>query len=163
MEAPEVHILTKQSWQLFGTLTFLDEEMSTRRRFNMFFAWLRQSAKQFRVYFPSLPWCLRVEDGEITGRRHFHFLLAGFPAHSLHKTTRFRLMHKWEGLGGGMARIRKFNPSLTGVGYITKCLSEPDGGDLYELNKFGLKSCELTLSKALLLNARRACDRRRLC
>lgn len=62
-------------------------------------------------------------------------------------------MHKWEGLGGGMARIRKFNPSLTGVDYITKCLSEPDGGDLYELGKFGLKSCELTLSKPLLGNA----------
>jgi hypothetical protein len=55
--------------------------MSTARRFNMFFAWLRQSAKQFRVYFPDLPWCLRVEDGELTGRRHFHFLVAGFPAH----------------------------------------------------------------------------------
>jgi hypothetical protein len=41
MEAPEVHILIKQSWQLFGTFTFRQEEMSTGRRFNMFFAWLR--------------------------------------------------------------------------------------------------------------------------
>ena len=57
----------------------------------------------------------------------------------------------------------KFNSALTGVSYITKCLSESDGGDLYELDKFGLKSCELTLSKALLINAKRACDRRRLC
>jgi hypothetical protein len=52
MEAPEVHILIQQSWQLFGTFIFRDEVMSTARRFNMFFAWLRQSAKQFRVYFP---------------------------------------------------------------------------------------------------------------
>jgi hypothetical protein len=52
MEAPEVHILIQQSWQLFGTFTFKDDVMSTARRFNMFFAWLRQSAKQFRVYFP---------------------------------------------------------------------------------------------------------------
>ena len=163
MEVPEVHILTKQSWQLFGTFTFRQEEMSTARRFNMFFAWLRQSAKQFRVYFPRLPWCLRMEDGEMTGRRHFHFLLAGFPAHSIHQTTRFWMMHKWEEIGGGMARVRKFDPSLTGVDYVTKCLSGPDGGDLYELDKFGLKSCELTLSKALLINAKRACDKRRLC
>jgi hypothetical protein len=28
-------------------------------------------------------------------------------------------------------------------------------------DKFGLKSCELTLSKTLLTNAKRACDRRR--
>jgi hypothetical protein len=41
MEAPEVHILIKQSWQLFGTFTFRQEEMSTGRPFNMFFAWLR--------------------------------------------------------------------------------------------------------------------------
>jgi hypothetical protein len=163
VEAPEVHILTKQSWQLFGTFTFKEEEMSTARRFNMFFAWLRQAAKQFRVYFPGLPWCLRMEDGEMAGRRHFHFLLAGFPAHSIRKTARFWMMHKWEELGGGMARIRKFDPSLTGVDYVTKCLSGPDGGDLYELDKFGLKSCELTLSKALLVNAKRACDKRRLC
>jgi hypothetical protein len=29
MEAPEVHILIQQSWQLFGTFTFKDEVMST--------------------------------------------------------------------------------------------------------------------------------------
>lgn len=163
MEAPEVHILIRQSWQLFGTFTFKDDVMSTARRFNMFFAWLRQSAKQFRVYFPDLPWCLRMEDGEITDRRHFHFLIAGFPAHTIHLTTCYWMAHKWEELGGGMARMRQFNPALTGVDYITKCLSGADGGDLYEFDKFGLKSCELTLSKALLRNAKRACDRRRRC
>jgi len=36
------------------------------------------------------------------------------------------------------------------VDYITERLSEPGKGDLYEFDKFGLKSCELTLSKALL-------------
>src|SRR5262245_65986816 len=53
VEAPAVHILIQQSWQLFGTFTFKDHEMSIARRFNMFFAWLIQSAKQFRVYFPA--------------------------------------------------------------------------------------------------------------
>jgi len=110
MEAPEVHILIQQSWQLFGTFTFKDDVMSTARRFNMFFAWLRQSAKQFRVYFPDLPWCLRMEDGEMLNRRHFDFLIAGFPAQSIHLATRCWMAHKWEELGGGMARIRKFNP-----------------------------------------------------
>ena len=62
-----------------------------------------------------------------------------------------------------MARNRQFNPALTGVDYITKCLSEPDSGDVYEFDKFGLKSCELALSKARLRNAKRACDRRRRC
>ena len=129
----------------------------------MFFAWLRIAAKQFRVYFPDLPWCLRIEDGEKTGRRHLHCLLAGFPPGVIHKTTCFWLMHQWEELGGGMARMRPFDPSLTGVDYIVKCLHGTFGGDLYELDKFGLESCELTLSKALLLNAKRACDKRRLC
>ena len=110
MEASEVHILIQQSWQLFGTFTFKDDVLSTARRFNMFFASLRQSAKQFRLYFPGLPWCLRMEDGELTGRRHFHFLLAGFHAQSIHFTTCYWMTHKWEELGGGMARVRQFNP-----------------------------------------------------
>jgi hypothetical protein len=38
MEAPEVHTLIQQSWQLFGTFTLKDDVMSTARRFNMFFA-----------------------------------------------------------------------------------------------------------------------------
>jgi hypothetical protein len=104
-----------------------------------------------------------MEDGEMTNRRHFHFLIAGFPAQSIHATTCYWMAHKWKELGGGMARIRKFNPALTSVGYITECLSEAGNGDLYEFDKFGLKSCELTLSKALLRNAKRACDRRRRC
>jgi hypothetical protein len=62
-----------------------------------------------------------------------------------------------------MARIRTYNPALTGLGYITECLSEQNGGDLYELDNFGLKSCELTLSRALLRKAKRACDRRHRC
>lgn len=139
MEAPEMFILQRQAWQMFGTLTFKEEVMSNARRLCMVFAWLRQSAKKFRLFFPHLPWCLRMENGEMTGRRHFHFLLAGMPAAAIHKTTFFWLMHKWEKLGGGMARIRRFDPSLTGLDYITKCMSRPDGGDLYEFEKFRAK------------------------
>jgi len=103
-----------------------------------------------------------MEDGELTGRRHFHFLIAGFSTQSIDLTTCYWMAHNWEELGGGMVRIWQFNPALTGVGYITKCLSGPDGGNLYEFDKFGLKSCELRLSKALR-NAKPACDRRRRC
>src|SRR5215471_12426775 len=73
-----------------------------------------------------------------------------------------RLHHKWL-VTSHVSLITTSNAftkqALTGLGYITKCLSGPDGGDLDEFDKFGLKSCELTLSKALLRSAKRACDR----
>jgi hypothetical protein len=163
MEAPEVHILIQQSWQLFGTFIFRDEVMVDSSALQYVLCLAETISQAVSGLLPSLPWCLRVEDGELTGRRHFHFLIAGFPAHSIHRTTRYWMSHKWEELGGGMARIRTYNPALTGLGYITECLSEQNGGDLYELDNFGLKSRELTLSKALLRKAKRACDRRQRC
>jgi len=73
-------------------------------------------------------------------------------------SARFAMMHNWENLGGGMARVRQFNQRLSGVGYVTKCLELQlghFGGDVYELQKFGSLSCQLTLSNSLLHAARR--------
>jgi hypothetical protein len=46
-----------------------------------------------------------------------------------------------------------FNPQLNGVDYLTKCLGYPlpdlNGADCYESAKFGSRSCDLMLSKAV--------------
>src|ERR1700722_6641008 len=74
--------------------------------------WQRRTARDFRCYFPALPWCLRQERGEMTGRRHCHFLLTGLPAHAVSVKTCMTLKIRWEQLGGGFARVSEFNPAL---------------------------------------------------
>ena len=149
MEKPDVHLLMGINWQLFGSLTFKQERLPERVRLSMFFAFARTLCKWHRVYFPELVWCLRQEFGEIGGRRHFHCLIAGLPRHVVHVPTCMALKALWEQVGGGMARISEFDPTLNGEGYLLKCLGVPsDLGDLYESTKFG-GDCELMLSKSV--------------
>ena len=165
METPEIHLLIQVRWQFFGSLTFKQERLPERVRLSMLFATLRAAAAEFRVYFPRLPWCLRQERGEQFGRRHFHFLLAGLPRHAVNPSTCFFLMAQWERIGGGMARVTVFDPTLNGAGYVLKCLgNSPDLGDIYESSKFGGRQCELMLSDGAqaLLRARLNETERRL-
>ncbi len=63
MENADVYVLSKLRWQFFGSLTFRSERLPERVRTSMFFALIRKAARDFRVYFPTLPWCLRLERG----------------------------------------------------------------------------------------------------
>jgi hypothetical protein len=153
METPEIHILSKIDWQFFGTLTFKSERLPERVRLALYFALLRRVAAEFRVHFPRLLWCLRQEQGEQFGRRHFHYLLAGLPASGVSKTTCFFQMSIWEKLGGGMARVSEFDPRLNGEAYILKCLGCADPGDFYESAKFG-GHCQLMLLDSVYRVAR---------
>ena len=163
MESPDIHELRLIDWQFFGTLTFKSERLPERVRLSVYFAMMRKVAKQFRVFFPHLLWCLRLEKGEGTGRAHFHYLLAGLPRQAVTITSCFIQMNAWEQAGGGMARVHRFDPRLNGAGYLLKCLGESlDGGDLYESAKFGGSHCQLMLSnaaeKVILLRSMRERD-----
>jgi hypothetical protein len=148
MEVPEVHVLNRIDWQFFGTLTFKSERLPERVRIGLFFALLREFGAKFGTKFAHLLWCLRQEQGELFGRRHFHFLLAGARVALTIPTTGFWLQDKWEKLGGGMARIRVFDSRLNAGSYILKqngfdaCI----GADVYESAKFSSKACELMLA-----------------
>lgn len=146
MEKPELYQLTRIRWQFFGSLTFRVAELPERVRLSMWFTAARKTAENFGLYFPTLPWCLRQEEGETTGRRHFHVLLGGLPSRAVTKSTNFALMAGWESVGGGMARYRIFDRTLNGVDYVCKCLGM-SGADVYESAKFGSKSSGLMLSK----------------
>ena len=74
-------------------------------------------------------------------------------------------MKIWEQLGGGMARVTIYSPSLDGVGYVLKgCEAEYQriGGDYYETQKFG-KRCDVMLSESVfrVLAGRRQIGKRR--
>lgn len=96
MESPDVYNLTRIRWQLFGTLSFLSEQCPESVRLSMWFAHCRKTCSNFRIYFPSLPWCLRQEAGEINGRRHFHYLLGGLPEEAVTLQTTFAQVSAWE-------------------------------------------------------------------
>ena len=162
---PELLALSKVEWQLFCTFTFKRERMTEATRQRMFFALLRTQAGNFGVHFKQVIWCLRVERGEATGRKHFHALIAGLPPHSIHEKTCFAFKNLWERLGGGMARVSVYSRSLAGADYILKGLEAVQSrhaGDFYELTKFG-GSCDVTLSESILrvIEGRRVIGQRR--
>jgi hypothetical protein len=161
LESPDLLMLSGEHWQFFGTLTFKRERMPERVRPSMFNAAFRQLAKTQHLHFPRLAWCRREELGDLLGRRHYHFLLTGLPARAVNISTCFFLMHAWEKIGGGMARVRLYNQGQDGLEYITKCLH---GGDAYETSKFAEGLSHLTLSDGLrrMLRARPVMGERRL-
>jgi hypothetical protein len=150
MDTPELLVLSKIDWQLFATLTFKSERLPERIRLSLFFALVREFCAEFDLKFRYLLWCLRQERGEVGGRRHFHFLVAGVRGALVNPTTCFWLMDKWEKLGGGMARIHVFDSRLNAGSYILKrCGFSSNAvslGDAYESAKFASKACELMLA-----------------
>ena len=59
---------------------------------------------------------LRAEEGERTGRFHFHYFLAGLLTRAACPTTCFFLMNLWKELRGGIALVSVFDP----IGHIQK-------------------------------------------
>jgi hypothetical protein len=162
---PELFALSLIDWQLFATLTFKSDKLADAVRLKMFFALMREQADNFGVHFKETIWCLRRENGELTGRGHLHALIAGFPKHALTTATCFAFMKIWEQHGGGMARVHLYSPLLDGVGYVLKgCELEYQraGGDFYETKKFG-GNCDVMLSESVfrVLAGRRQIGKRR--
>ena len=148
----ESHLLNRVEWDLFCTFTFKSLRLSDAVKVKMFFALMRQEAENLHVHFKRLMWCLRSERGEVTARFHFHALIAGLPSWAVSEATCFSFMRMWENLGGGMARVRVFNPLLAGVDYTLKGVDDAYwvvGGNIYELKKFGGR-CDVMLSESLI-------------
>jgi hypothetical protein len=154
---PELFSLSLVGWQLFGTLTFDNKTVnkSERIKLAMFFALLRTQAGNFGLHFKRMMWVLRRENGEATGRFHYHFLIAGLPPHVVHFATCNSTEKIWVRLGGGHARVTEYNPRLGAVDYILKrgdeivlSVATRFAADYYELMKFG-SSCDLMLSESL--------------
>jgi len=166
----EQHTAGLVPWQFFCTFTFknlagvnVNAPTYKKRAHTMFFTTLRKLAGAARLHFHSLLWVLREERGEVTGRYHLHALIAGFPEHWVNERTCLVAMQCWESAGGGHGRVRIFDASLDGVGYVLKSLemSVGSGGNLYELTKFGVFG-DVTLSKSLVGAIRKESTRGRL-
>lgn len=152
---PEGFSLAFVRWQLFVTLTLKNDGCTESLPVRMYFAWLRKVADNLKVHFKSVLWCLRLEFGEKTGRRHYHALLGGLPDYKIDRLTCFASKMLWEKVGGGFARVYVFNPGLDGVDYVLKGIEElkhqhSAGASLYEFSKFSGAS-KVMLSESVIL------------
>ena len=159
MNRGELDIITRYPfWQFFGTLTFKGGvaprlERSKGRAMGLLF----RASGLAEVPFASVVWALRPEEGEITHRGHFHYLLgsSGMP-----RTTSscFILKNLWErACKGGMSRVYLYDASLHGAEYVVKCLhsERTAAATIYEVAKFGWTKQPPELSVSLRRYAQR--------
>ena len=150
METALTYTLQRVHWQFFGTLTFKSAKLPERVRVSMFFALVRCVCRWHKVPFRKCLWALRQESGEIGGRLHFHFLIAGLPSYAVQDATSMSIKAQWERIGGGMARVRKYDSREQGLEYLLKCLSVKNAGaNLYEVSKFSHLADEVMLSHSI--------------
>src|SRR5690242_15526370 len=139
---PEKHLLDVIDWQFFCSFTFKTLKVSEAVWLKMYFAMMREQADNFGIHFFKTLWTLRKEKGELTDRPHFHALIAGLPVTAVNSATCFSFMRIWEKFGGGSARVRVYDPTLDGVGYVLKGVDAAftnAGANWYELGKFGMR------------------------
>ena len=150
METALTYTLQRVHWQFFGSLTFKSAKLPERVRITMFFAFVRCLCRWHKVPFRKCLWALRQEPGEITGRLHFHFLIAGLPLYAVQVATAMSIKAQWQELGGGMARVRKFDSREQGLEYLLKDLNVTNAGaNLYEVTKFSYSADEVMLSNSI--------------
>jgi len=58
------------------------------------------------------------------------------------------LEHEWAASGGGFSKVDEFGPAASTADYLTKI--GLDGGEQYEVGKFGWADCAVTFSASLL-------------
>lgn len=175
MELPEMGLLLIPRWQFFGTLTFKSENLTVGMRQKMYFALLREVAGWWHIYFKRLLWVQRIEQGEATGRLHFHCLIGGLPDAATFGSTLItrkgggvdcvnRTTHAMEAFWGRfhvdpadeqnrISRFSLYDARLNGAAYITKCLGDERGRlarDAYEFAKFGVAGRQLILAESVL-------------
>lgn len=142
-------------WKVFGTGTFTGSAVfSEATEKKLVFAFLYQAADLANVPFGRLLWTTRREHGELGQRVHYHWLL-GSKEWTPTVGQCFTLNHLWDALPRcGFSRNHIFDPGLSGVEYVTKCLSSVagggPGGDFYEGSKFALRSSEVTLANSVV-------------
>lgn len=133
----------------------------------MQFQWMRrlaamdQGERKGQAALRNLQFVIREEFGEHTNRLHWHALVSGLKPSLVRPTTCLFMMGYWEGIGGGMARVRVYDAAQDGASYLTKGLEgkgdwTTSGANAYEVGKFnGDQTLMLIPSTALLAEWKR--------
>jgi hypothetical protein len=136
MESSWTYQLNLVVWQLFLHLSFaaLSPSFNKRRGKCEELIWKIAGLHGFHLH--DLPFVIRFENGDRTGRPHCHAVLAGLPKKGTDLKSRM-VYRGWARKLMGNAHINPFRRSLPGVAYITEGLSQHDPGTAYEVSKFG--------------------------
>ena len=140
-DLPEAFHLFRIRWMCFGHLTLSKAGSTEKVRLDMFVAALRRVCRSNRLYFPTLFWAVRQEQGSRDDLfPHLHFVLAGIPERVIPRQFCTLFEAAWRRQGGGLSRIVPYDRTRDGAGYIAKTQANDSGLD-----------CELMFSEALLL------------
>jgi len=154
-----VRAISRVPWEFFSTPTYTSRTEAgeflapppSLVRDRMFFQYVRQVEKGFKVPNGRLLYVGREELGELNRRPHWHILFAGLN-HSVGRgmlpspnptSDCHRLRHLWLnhcGKSAGFNVVRPYMARLSGVQYIMKGLEFGDysnhGANSYEVGKF---------------------------
>jgi hypothetical protein len=109
MESATEYQLKLLHWQFFGTVTWAASTLGgVHSRETDLWEFFRNWAIRENTKLALLPIAIRWERGEVGGRPHAHFLIAGLPARSLSENSKWRQQRLWE--VNGIARIRLYDP-----------------------------------------------------
>ena len=137
--------LSRIDWDIFSTLTFTNPVPRPHTCYGLAWQWCRALSEVGKVPYKNLLIALRGEQGEATGRFHFHCLVGGTATRNTISLCH-QASYLWKGLAR-MARtdVRPYDRSRAGADYISKCL----GANEYELGKYSLAD-KVTLSRSVL-------------
>ena len=129
MSAVDLVILERVKWDWFVSCTVKRRDASDIFLTKKCFALLRWLARQNSVYFPRLPWAIRIESGVSPDHRHFHCLIGGL----LHTGIGMRMatINRWCYLVGtknpeipkGTCRVRLYDGSRGAACYLVSVLN----------------------------------------
>lgn len=131
MSVGDISTLELIEWDWFVSCTTAVRGASDVFLTRKAFAFMRCTARLQHVYFPDLPWALRLESGTDPNHRHFHLLIGSLPKKS--ENERFRMMAKFEMLLGGTpdrvrgtCRIRLYSSADGLAEYIAKACNRAE-------------------------------------
>ena len=129
MSAVDLVILERVKWDWFVSCTVKRRDASDIYLTKKCFALLRWIARQNKIYFPRMPFALRIESGASPEHRHFHFLVGGL--RNTGTSMRFAAINRWCYLVGtknpenpkGTCRVRLYDGSRGAACYLSSVLN----------------------------------------
>ena len=163
---PDAWILARMEWDIFGTLTWAEVPPKSVQEKCVAELIRRVSKQVYKKSHLDILWAIRYEQGESTGRDHYHILIGAYrdAPHTNKHTLANQIKHIWENECRenqtrykpcvGHADIRPYDSSKPGAEYI--CKPALSARDFYELQKFndGFKKVEYCDATAVSLGPR---------
>jgi len=129
VSACDIVILERVKWDWFVSCTVKMRDASDVYLTKKAFALLRYLCRKDNIYFPNLPFAIRIESGRDPYHRHFHMLVGSLVHTAIN--ARFDCMNRWCYLVGtadpkfpkGTCRVRLYDGSGGAACYLASVLN----------------------------------------